>query len=289
MVKPGKSLHVHQKILFDQKHMKQESIAFDKKATLDLKTASERMTVAGTILTIGAAVGIATCLFVFWPHALSPFVQAFVFFLAGLVHVVTLRKGIHSLSPTGEWIYTLVATGIILVLLFSAQFWGPQFPLFIIVSAAAAFLFPFTVSEMWMAQLQLALEDAKVWQPKQEMETAYPAFYFNGTNMRFEVLQGQGSKRETIKFKVSNELPLGKIFYDLAANKGKKTGREVLLADNNQKLFHWVFFTSDSLVLTRPLDPDKTLAENGLHEKKVIYLQKVSPSDISRMTEQNKY
>ncbi|NTS41465.1 hypothetical protein HRG84_11175 [Flavisolibacter sp. BT320] len=269
--------------------MKQESIAFDKKTTLDLKTASERMTVAGTILTIGAAVGIATCLFVFWQHALLPFVLAFVFFLAGLVHVVTLRRGIHSLSPTGVWIYTLVATGIIVALLFSAKFWGPEFPVYIIVSAAAAFLFPFTVNEMWLAQLEHALEGARVWQPGHEMETAYPSFYFNATPMRFRVLQGNGFPQVTLSFKVSNELSLGKIFFDLAANKSQKTSKPVSLADEDHNLFHWVFFTSDSLVLTRPLDPEKTLAENGLTAKEMIYVQKVSAADFNKLMERPKY
>jgi hypothetical protein len=265
--------------------MKQESIVIDKKTSLDLKTASERMTVAGTVVTIGAAFAICICLSLFWIHKLVPFVQVFVFLIAGFVHVYTIRKGLHSLSASGEWIYTLVVTGVILALLGIATIWGPDFPFYLIVSAAAAFLFPFTMSEMWNAQLQLALEGARVWHPTHEKQAAYPTFYFNNTPMRFRVLQGGGMPQLSLKFKVSNELPLGKIFYDLVENKTNKSESKISLTDASQQPNYWVFFTSESFVLTRPLDPEKTLAENGLHEKKTIYVQKVSTTDISRLNE----
>ncbi|HEY1021351.1 MAG TPA: TssN family type VI secretion system protein [Flavisolibacter sp.] len=267
--------------------MKQESIVIDKKTTLDLKTTSERMTVAGTVILIGAAFAISICLSLFWNSALSPFLQVLVFLVAGIVHTYTIGKGLHTLSATGDWIYTLVVTGIILVLLGSAQFWGPDFPLYLIVSSACAFLFPFSVHDMWKANLQLALEDARVWHPTHEKEAVYPAFYFNNTPMRFRVLQGNGQPRVNLGFKVSNELPLGKIYYDLVQNKTNKTETVIPLINAHQNPYHWVFFTTDSFVLTRPLDPEKTLAENGLHENKIIYVQKVSPADISRLTEQN--
>ncbi|HEV7333831.1 MAG TPA: TssN family type VI secretion system protein [Flavisolibacter sp.] len=267
--------------------MKQESIAIDKKTTFELKTASERMTVAGTLVIIGAAFAVSICLFLFWPHPLSPFVQVFAFLLAGIVHVATIRKGLHSLSPTGEWIYTLVTTGVILLLLGSSQFWGPDFPLYLVLGSSCAFLFPFTVTEMWHAHLQLALDGARIWQPTHEMQVNYPSFYFNSTPMRFKVLQGRGLPRVSLKFKVSNELPLGKIYYDLIENKSNKTGKKIFLADTDKHTYQWVFFTSESMVLPRPLDPEKTLAENGLHENKIIYVQKVSPADISRLNEQN--
>jgi len=53
--------------------MKQDSIAIGKKTTFDVKTAAERMTVAFTVVTIGAASAIGTCLFLFWIHPFSPF------------------------------------------------------------------------------------------------------------------------------------------------------------------------------------------------------------------------
>lgn len=267
--------------------MKQESIVIDKKTTLHLKTSSERMTVAGTVVIVGVAFAISICLSLFWNHALSPFLQVVVFLVAGIVHTYTFARNSHTLSATGEWVYTLVATVVILALLASARFLGPDFPLYLVVSSACAFLFPFSVHDMWKAHVQLALEDARVWQPTHEKEAAYPAFYFNNTPMRFRVLQGGGQSRVTLKFKVSNEMPLGKIYYDLVQNKTNNPETVIPLVNAHQKPYHWIFFTTDSFVLTRPLDPDKTLAENGLHENKIIYAQKVSPADISRLAEQN--
>lgn len=267
--------------------MKQESIVIDKKTTLHLKTSSERMTVAGTVVVVGAAFAISICLSLFWNHALSPFLQVLVFLVAGIVHTNTISKASNTLSANGEWVYTLVTTAVILALLGSARFLGPDFPLYLIVSSACAFLFPFSVHDMWKAHVQLALEDARVWQPTHEKEAAYPAFYFNNTPMRFRVLQGRGLPSVKLKFKVSNELPLGKIYYDLVENKTNKPATVIPLANAHQIPYHWVFFTTDSFVLTRPLDPAKTLAENGLHENKIIYVQKVSPADVSWLTEQN--
>lgn len=266
--------------------MKQDSIAIDKKTTVDLKTASERMTVAGTVVTIGTASAIGICLYLFWLHPLSPFAQTLIFFLAGLVHVFTIRKSKHTIASTGEWVYTLLAACLILALLGSSSFWGPQLPLFLILASACAFLLPYTATEMWRAYLQLALDGTKVWYPTTEMQSNYPTFYFNSTPIRFRVLQGNGKRQVNIHFKVSNEMPLGKVYYDLVQNKARKTGKLIAMADAEQNNFHWVFFTTEGFLFARPLDPEKTLLQNGLHEDKVVYVQRISPNEISTLHEQ---
>jgi hypothetical protein len=79
---------------------------------------------------------------------------------------------------------------------------------------------------------------------------------------------------------VSNEFPLGKIFYDLAWHKVNKSERLVRLFNRWNQPYSWVFFTPDMLVLNRTLDPAKNLAQNGLHENAVVYAQKLLENDV---------
>ncbi|MDQ3277774.1 MAG: hypothetical protein M3Q06_05585 [Bacteroidota bacterium] len=266
--------------------MKQDSFAIDKETAFTLKTASERMTVAGMVVTIGVAFAVSIGLFLFWKHPFSVFAVVLIFFAAGLLHIFPIVKTSYSLASSDEWRYTLLATGAILALLALFSIWQHDFTFHLALSSAGAFLLPLPIMEMWRAYIQLALEGAKVWYPTKEILAKYPTFYFNSTPMRFHVLQGRGKPNVTIDFKVSNEMPLGKIYYDLVENKLTLEGKPVTLVDALQRHYHWVFFTREWIVLTRALDPEKTLHENGLDETNRIYVQKLTLDEISDLNEQ---
>ncbi|MBB1286437.1 hypothetical protein HRH25_18790 [Flavisolibacter sp. BT320] len=267
--------------------MKQESIVIDKKTLLDLKTALERMTVAGTVYIIGAAFAISIFLSLFWIHALSPFTQMVVFLLAGIIHVFSIRKELNFVSVGGKWMYTLFVTGIILIVLCGIMLWKSNYPFTLVIGSAAAFLLPFALNEIWIAYLQLALDGVKVWHPTTEKEIAYPSFYFNSSLIHFRILQGNGLPRLSLQFKASNELSLGKIYFDLVQNKTNINETIIPLSNALQKPYFWVFFTTDNFILMRSLDPEKTLAKNGLKENQVIYAQRVSSFDISILNEKS--
>lgn len=260
--------------------MKQETIAINNETALGLKSGTEKLVVAGSVGIVVVANALFLCLFLFWKHRYSPAVQLSVYLAAGLLHAAILRRSVPYASGWREWVYTIVATGLVLLFLGSSVFWESHPSLRLMIGCTSAFLLPFTLSEMWRAKWHLAIEGAKVWVPTTESQREYPSFYFNSLPVRFRILKGKNNASATIDFSVSKELSLGTIFYDLAQNKSRKTGRAVALADNDGHPVQWVFFTGDGWLLHRALDPSKTITENGLKQHAVIYAQPLTNTDF---------
>lgn len=264
--------------------MERDTFVFDKKTVFNLKTGAEKLALAGIIAAILVAFAIFVGFALSWDNLFSELIRLLIFLFAGVFHVYVMRRNFTQISFAGEWIYTLAATGLLVLLFGCSAFWGLQFPVQLALSCTSAFLLPFVLSEMWRAKLQVAYEGIKIWFPTTEAEAKYPEFYFNSTPMQFRIIQGKGAPNVAIRFKVSNEMNLGKIFFDLAQNKNMSE-TEIALSNALKKPYHWVFFTPDWLILNRVLDPEKTLSGNGLKEEAVIYAQRVFQDDITLIRE----
>jgi hypothetical protein len=264
--------------------MKQDTFVIDIKTVVNLKTGAEKLALAGNMVAILAAFGLFICLNLVGDDFVSAFFQMLAFLFAGIFQVRIMRRSLPFVSFAGEWIYTLLTTGLVVLLFGCSAFWGLQFSVHLAVACISAFLLPFFLSEVWRAKLQLSYEGIKIWYPTHEPEAQYPQFYFNSSPMRFRIIQGKGAPNVAINFKVSNEMTLGKIFYDLAHNKNMSDA-EIALANALKKPYSWIFFTPDWLVLNRALDPEETLSGNGLKENALIYAQRVFQEDLTVLTE----
>lgn len=265
----------------DRNNMEQEAIAIEQKTVTGQKTASGKLAFASDVLVLVIASAAAIFLFQFWRHPLSLLLQCTIFIAAGAVHVSLVRTRLPLVTVAGEWIYTLAMTVLAVGLLRSAGLWGIALPLRLVLTCAAVFLLPFVLSEAWQAKLQLAWQNVRAWYPSKERQVQYPSFYFNSTPVQFRIHPGKGASNESIAFRVSNEMSLGHIFFDLVQNKLRKNGKEIPLTDAGRNPFHWMFFTTDGFLFSRALDPEKTIDQNGLKENAVIYAQKVYKEDLA--------
>jgi len=269
----------------DHNNMEQEAIAIEQKTVTGQGAASGKLAFASNMLVLVIASAAIIALFQFWRHPLSFLLQCVIFILAGVVHVSFVRTRLPLVTVAGEWIYTLVMTVLAAGLLRSAELWGPVLPLRLILTCAAVFLLPFVLSETWQAKLQLAWQNARAWYPSKERLVQYPSFYFNSTPVQFRIHPGKGGSKESIVFRVSNEMSLGQIFFDLVQNKLRKHGKEIALTDAGRNPFHWMFFTADGVLFSRALDPEKTIGQNRLKENAVIYAQKIYEQDFALLND----
>lgn len=271
----------------DRKEAEQEDFPVDQRMAAAKKPFAGKLAFAVDALILLVAAAASLGLLLVWPHSLSYLVLPLFFLLAGSLHVSLLRQNLPLVSVAGQWVYTLAMAVVAAGLLRSAQLVGLALPLRLVASGAAAYLLPFALSEIWQVRVQLAWQHARTWYPSGERLVQYPSFYFNSTPIRFRILPGKGAAKESVVFRVSNEMSLGKIFYDLVQHKLRKNGREVALADAGRNPFHWMFFTTDGFLFSRALDPEKTIGENGLNENAVIYAQKVYGEDLALLNAYN--
>lgn len=271
------------RFLFNRtKHtMKHDTLLFDEKPALTYKAGHQKLSVAISLAAALVAFALSVCADLFWSHAAFALLQPLVFLTVGILHNIGLEKNSRTLTGVQKWIYTTAIAVSIFLLFGLSSLWKLHLSLLEMFAGTAAFLLPSVVAETFRNYIQLTLGQGGAWQPTREAFITYPDVYMKGIPVLFHVLtEPARSDNVSTTFRVLPEMKLGEAFCNMTQKQAKKENGTVALFDNENKLYHWAFFTRNTFGLSRVLDPNLSLVENNLGKKSVVFAQRL-PANVS--------
>lgn len=266
--------------------MKHNTLLFDEKPGLTYKASHQKLSLAISLAAALIAFALSVCTNLFWSHAAFALVQPLAFLAVGVLHINGLEKNFRNLSHLQKWVYAIMIAVTIFLLFGLSSYWKLHLSLLSMVTGPLAFLLPAVVAETFRNYIQLTLGQGSVWQPTREAFITYPDVYMKGIPVLFHVLtEPARSDNVSTTFRVLPEMKLGEAFCNMTQKQANKGTGAVSLFDDEKKLYHWTFFTRNTLGLSRVLDPNLSLVENNLGKKSVVFAQRL-PANVSLINQE---
>ncbi len=191
---------------------------------------------------------------------------------AGGLHAWLLVQRLPSVPSQQRWWFTVAMAAVVLVLIGSLAWWVADLPWRTGLAAAAAFLIPFVLTELWRLYAAISYEGAIPWQAPAATADEFPSIYLNGIPVRFRILgaTGGGAARP-IAYLASGKMTLGEAFKDMVQKQSRKGPQQIALRNEEGRAYNWIFYTTDMLIWTRVLHPHQSLKANSIGKNAVIY------------------
>jgi hypothetical protein len=218
-------------------------------------------------------------------HTSSPMafkiIQLVGFFGLGYVHLGAMRGASYlSADYFVEYLlYTLLVAAIIALLL-TCVYLITGSEVLLGVASGCAFLLPFFLLQTWFYYKHIPKGTGLLWESTDIQPDEIAKYYSNKASIRLKVSQKYFDlEAMTFPMNVSTWMRLGILFNQFAANYNKDGVSEIELADQDNQLYGWEFYTESVFgFVSRQLNPELDIKRNKVVRNGIIVARRVKGS-----------
>ncbi len=233
------------------------------------------------VLTFIALLVVACCFlsssFFVAGYMVAKLIQVAGFIAIGYMHISMLKGPLASLTFRDKQVYSIVLATIIVIisLLFGAV--THRFHPLLSLACACAFLLFFVVDELWNFYAAATETKPALWYYSSDLAIHQGTVFLNSLPVKVKVqIDQQGRVENIIRFRAPVKMKLGLVFYHMVQDQNRNGQTPVDFIDRNNQPYGWAFFTAPPIGLSRYLDPEESLVENGIKPNATIIVRRVS-------------
>ena len=197
------------------------------------------------------------------------------FVFLGYLQVRLHGGALHFLNARQVFTHTVVSTCVLSLFLYFVLFLFPAYSVLQLFSAVAAFVLPYTLTQLWQLYQLFSFGSGKTWAYSDNLPLQKSTTFLNSMPVKFKVqLEDGGDLQYQVSFRAPVRMPLGLIFYHMVRNQEASGGLPISLVDASNNPFQWVFQTSQ-FGFVRNLDPDAGLIENGIRQNMLVIARRL--------------
>jgi hypothetical protein len=250
-----------------------------------LKEGNQKISVKFFILyTLGAILVFAISLFEPWlafdePMSIYVYNQV-AFIIIGIIHTVLLRR-LMGIDETESFVAELGAAIVTAGLVYLSHGVNARYAL-VFASVLLAMLVPFLFYRSFIYLVWIPAPVYKKWYYNVDDEVEINEEMFadkNITVLKYSIQRTVANPKDILdlRLKSSLRIELGKMIkLGIDENNDKNVGKEIEYSDEFSQPYGWNFYIQPKWYQgARYLDPDLTIAENGLKEGEVIVIERI--------------
>jgi len=238
----------------------------------EISAAPEKKRVGISLAVFAILAACVGCGILFYKGPKAIEVQAFCFFLNGLLFSFLAHGKLAGTSRVRRSFLVLPAA-IVASLVFAAfSYVYLRLPLLSVVSAATVFLIPVFVHLSWYFFNSIPTVLPELWYYRPDLPAAPKLVFFENIPLKIKLTDANGSL-----VKLTNTLPaqtqLGLAFYHLVTEKNNSGRTKIDWVDESGAPIGWAFYKKTFVFFKTPLHPEATVYENELRPKTVVIVE----------------
>ena len=215
--------------------------------------------------------------------------QLLLFASAGIIHLYFLKRKISILwfRFLGDGIlYTSCAAVLIFISLVIFYLIAAGGTVLMALASSAVFTLPHILLHAWSAYIDIPEKEFEVWTRPLPVDdesvvlfTSNSTVHLKITRRYFDVVD------ETFTRTMPEQKRLGEIFFSVLEEENRKKKNSIESLDKLNEAFAWEFYTAPFLKIGKPrrLDPEGSLADNGLPGNAVVFVKRVQQISANRL------